>query len=115
MEKIIRNKKIVLFSLGTIFFVSLFIIPHFAGAQTSIITDAAVGIFVTAFKVFAYILNTILGFLFMLAGGLVNIAMDLNAKILDKTNTLVSIGWTITRDVANLGFVLIMIVMAVAT
>ncbi len=114
MKKAILNKKFLLFALGA-FLVSLFfVIPHFAGAQ-SIITDFAVGIFVTAFKVFAYIFNTILGFLFMLAGGLVNIAMGLNAQILDKTNTLVSIGWTITRDVANLGFVLIMIVMAVAT
>ncbi len=115
MKKTVLNKKFLLFALGA-FLVSLFfIIPHFAGAQASIITDAAVGIFVMAFKVFAYIFNTILGFLFMLAGGLVNIAMGLNAQILGKTNTLVSIGWTITRDVANLGFVLIMIVMAVAT
>lgn len=115
MKKALLNKKFLLFALGT-FLVSLFfVVPHFAGAQTSIITDAAVGIFVGAFKVFAYIFNTVLGFLFMLAGGLVNIAMSLNAQILDKTNTLVTIGWTITRDVANLGFVLIMIVMAVAT
>jgi hypothetical protein len=73
------------------------------------------GITAAVFRVLAFILNVIFGLLFILGGALVNMMMHLNANILNQENALVGVGWTISRDVANLGFVLVMIIMAVAT
>ncbi|TSA45142.1 hypothetical protein D4R51_02430 [bacterium] len=115
MKKIIRNKK--LFSLilsGGLLALVLLLVPHFAEAQ-NIITGIGVGIFTLFFKIVAYLVNILIGFFFILATALVTLANELNAQLLSSKNTLVQIGWTITRDVANLGFVLIMIIMAVAT
>jgi hypothetical protein len=73
------------------------------------------GITAAVFRILAFILNFIFGLLFILGGALVNMMMHLNANILNQENALVGIGWTISRDVANLGFVLVMIIVAVAT
>ncbi len=62
-----------------------------------------------------YLLQFIGSLLFSLAGYLVSIALNFNFQVLDPTNAIVGIGWEITRDVANLGFVLIIIVIALAT
>lgn len=109
-----KNSRLLLIG-GAVLAVSLLVIPHFAGAQTGIITNIGVGVVTLFFKVIAAIFNFIFGFLFSLAGWLVGIATDLNHQILESSNALVKIGWGICRDIANLGFVLIMIVMAVAT
>lgn len=54
------------------------------------------------------------GLLFIFAGWVTSIMLDLNYSILEG-NTLIMTGWTIVRDIANLGFVLIIIVIAIAT
>ena len=53
------------------------------------------------------------GKLISLSANLVNWALNLNAAVLDSN--VVKIGWTITRDFANLGFVLIILVLAFTT
>ncbi len=50
----------------------------------------------------------------MFAGFLMKWALELNFNILHPDNTLVHVGWQITRDIANLGFVLAMILIAFA-
>ena len=118
MKKLILNRKLAA-TLG-IFIVLVFLavaIPNQAHAQLSMgfsafnpFTWVAAGI-----KLISYIINVAIGFLFQFASWLVDIAMNLNNDILGTSNTVVKIGWTICRDIANLGFVLIMVVMAVAT
>ncbi len=95
----------------------LFLFPQTTHAAVfGLLPDLSPGGITTAvFRVLAFILNFIFGLLFILGGALVNMMMHLNANILNQENALVGVGWTISRDVANLGFVLVMIIMAVAT
>jgi hypothetical protein len=95
----------------------LFMIPQTTHAALfGLLPDLSPGgITAAVFRILAFILNFIFGLLFILGGALVNMMMHLNANILNQENALVGIGWTISRDVANLGFVLVMIIVAVAT
>lgn len=68
------------------------------------------------FKMVAYIFNWLFGLLFMLGAWLVDVMMKLNSTVLDPSkNTIVGVGWPIARDIANLGLVIVMIIIAVAT
>ncbi len=87
--------------------------PHLAHA--GIMDDTAIKVGVAMFSVVAYIINTIVGFLFVAAAWLVGIAMSINDTVASSTNSIVTIGWGISRDIANLGFVLAMVVIAFAT
>ncbi len=75
------------------------------------------GIAVGAIGVVAYVVNYIAGYLGGIALAIVswftNVAMELNRRVLD-TDSIVHVGWNITRDIANLGFVLVIIVIAVS-
>ena len=51
--------------------------------------------------------------LYTIAGGLANFSILLNFDILN--NPMINTGWQITRDLANLGFVLFIIIIAIAT
>ncbi|TSD02283.1 MAG: Uncharacterized protein Athens071426_526 [Parcubacteria group bacterium Athens0714_26] len=51
--------------------------------------------------------------LMSIAGWFLNLSFDLNNHILQSN--VVKIGWTVTRDIANLGFVLAIILIALAT
>jgi hypothetical protein len=62
-------------------------------------------------QLFSYIAGVFL----TLAGSLVDLMLDLNISYITKDNDLVSTGWQISRDLANLGFVLAIIVIAFAT
>lgn len=53
------------------------------------------------------------GYLFSFAGFLTDIALKLNFGVIN--DVIVRNGWAITRDIANLGFVLMMVVIAIAT
>lgn len=114
MKKIIQNKKlfILILSGGLLALVLLFV-PHLAEAQLGFLNPInLVGI---VFRWISYFFSYLIGFFFMLGAWFTDIVMTLNEEILKDSNALVKIGWTITRDLANLGFVLIMIIMAVAT
>lgn len=54
------------------------------------------------------------GVLFIWAGQFTSVMLNFNYNIL-QANTLITDGWTIVRDLANLGFVLVIIVIAIAT
>jgi len=69
----------------------------------------------TVIKLISYVLNFIVGIFYIIASWLVEIMLGMNNLILDDTNALVKIGWTISRDVANLGFVLAIIIIAIMT
>ncbi len=66
-----------------------------------------------AFKGLMYVLALIAGLLFWIGAQLIGFFMSLNMAIFDMP--LVEVGWKIVRDVANLGFVLAIIIIAVAT
>ncbi|MFA6365020.1 MAG: hypothetical protein WCW78_01330 [Candidatus Paceibacterota bacterium] len=76
------------------------------------VTDMVTG----GFKLVAYIFNFIGGLAFTFANYLVKFALyDLNFKLMDAQNAIVHVGWGIARDVANLGFVLTIVIIAFTT
>lgn len=62
-----------------------------------------------------YIINILVGVFISLAGFLVGWALQFNLSILTFEPSFMMVGWTIFRDIANLGFVLGIIFIAVAT
>jgi len=114
----LRNKKIVI-TLTALIFAGL-VIPHFAHA--GFMDQALSDVVSWSVKFFLYIGNFIGSILFSFAGSLVEFMLKLNLSVIatdpvtgKMINSLVDIGWRITRDIANLGFVLTMIVIAFAT
>jgi len=82
-----------------------------AGLADTLLQD----FFTWGFRIIAYIFNFLGGILFTLGGMLTNLMLDLNLNVLNDSNSLVHVGWRIVRDIANLGFVLVIIVIAFAT
>jgi len=111
MERL-KGKKLVLGTL-LIAFLVFFVMPPQAHAQ--LITDIAGGAIARFAYIISYIIALILGAFMSLAAFLASIALNLNYFVISKSNSLVGIGWSIVRDVANLGFVIVIIVMAFAT
>lgn len=62
-----------------------------------------------------YILQYIGSLFFSIAGYFVGFFLEFNYKILDTTNSVVYVGWEIARDIANLGFVIVIVIIGVAT
>lgn len=93
--------------------IGFFLVPEVsqAGIGDTLVAD----FFAFGFRITAFLLNFIGGVLFVLSGFLVNLMLGLNLTVLDDSNALVHIGWRIVRDIANLGFVLFIIVIAFAT
>lgn len=74
------------------------------------------GIVTGVFKLIAYVFNFVAGIFFAIAAAFVSFALDLNMTVADpKINTIADIGWRISRDIANLGFVLLTVIMAFTT
>ncbi|KKU91580.1 MAG: hypothetical protein UY23_C0001G0186 [Candidatus Jorgensenbacteria bacterium GW2011_GWA1_48_11] len=61
----------------------------------------------------AVILASLARVIFNFAGMFVNVALDLNFQV--GRDTLARTGWTIARDIANMGFVLVIIIIAIMT
>lgn len=91
--------------------VVLFALP--AHAHAFFLISAPVVILVV--NVILFLLNMILGLVVGLSASLAELMMRINDLILDSSNSVVGIGWGIARDVANLGFVIVIIVIAFAT
>ena len=84
----------------------------------SFITTQVTEAFMKPFVALAYLMRMLLIFLLTLVGYIFGFVTDLNFNILDAssyTYKFISTGWTITRDIANLGFVLVIILIALAT
>ncbi len=60
-----------------------------------------------------YMMGFLAGQVTIIAGNLVNWTLNLNSQILDSK--AVEVGWTVSRDIANLGFVLAIIMIAFVT
>ncbi len=74
------------------------------------------GIVTGIFKLIAYVFNFIAGIFFAIAAAFVSFALDLNMTVADpQINVIADIGWRISRDIANLGFVLLTVIMAFTT
>gem|GEM_PF-2024454 len=82
-------------------------------AAAGIIKDLILGGISDAMQGLMYILAMIASLLFWIGAQLIGFFMSLNMAIFDMP--LVEVGWKIVRDIANLGFVLAIIVIAVAT
>ncbi|OGD25053.1 hypothetical protein A2819_00885 [Candidatus Azambacteria bacterium RIFCSPHIGHO2_01_FULL_40_24] len=67
----------------------------------------------SVFYAIGLLLGGLAAIIAMIAGWLVNFAINLNFNILQ--NPIIDIGWRISRDIANLGFVLFIIIIAIAT
>lgn len=94
----------------------LLVLPQTTHAVSLFGVDLSPAGLVTAgFRAIAYVFNFLFGLLYILGSNLVQVALNLNGQILNHQNQIVTIGWTILRDIANLGFVLVMIIIAVAT
>lgn len=81
---------------------SLFSIEGIAGSVVGMLVN-----------LFAYVVGFVGGLILSLFGWIVNVMMDMNIQVFNlEQNTLVKVGWGIMRDFANLGFVLIIVVIA---
>ncbi|MDP3974952.1 MAG: hypothetical protein Q8P88_01535 [Candidatus Jorgensenbacteria bacterium] len=112
-------------TLGAAFIATLLALPLPAHAQLGLNLMGSIGSLFSLGDISAkvvgfiiYILNYIIGFIggliLTLAAWLVDLALTLNAQVLDPQASVVQVGWQITRDFANLGFVLVIIVIAVS-
>lgn len=92
----------------------VFAFPLPAQAQFSLFSIGGVSSFVVGFV--TYVLNYIIGFIggafLTFVAWLADLALTLNQQVLDPQASIVQVGWGITRDIANLGFVLIIIIIA---
>ncbi|MBU4348116.1 hypothetical protein KJ671_01235 [Patescibacteria group bacterium] len=78
-----------------------------------IIANSAIQVATWTVSVVLYLIGYCFSKLLFLAGLMLNWVLVLNSKIID--NPVVEIGWEITRDIANLGFVLLIIIIAFGT
>ncbi|RJQ30118.1 hypothetical protein C4565_00935 [Candidatus Parcubacteria bacterium] len=93
-----------------------------AGVLTPNVSHALFGISLSGvvtgvFKLIAYIFNFIAGIFFAIGAWLVKFTLvDLNMYVADPAaNPIADIGWRVSRDIANLGFVLLTVIMAFMT
>lgn len=106
-----RTKKLLAYS-GLLVVVG-FLVPHFVhGAWFDSLANPSM-FWVWPIQLVGFMLYSILGLIIQFGGWLIGVALKLNMGV--TTDPLVSVGWTISRDIANLGFVLVMIVVAFAT
>ena len=107
------NKKYIKNLLALTLILSLGLV-HFADAQTiGFLGHVGLNALLSSLDGIAYLIGYIAGQFVTIGGTLVNWALDLNSQVLN-TNT-VKIGWTVSRDIANLGFVFAIILIAFAT
>jgi|GEM_PF-1928975 len=109
-----QNKKNIYLGLvlGFVFAVGA-LTPNVSNAMLGISFS---GIVTSIFKIIFYIFNFIGGIFFALAAGLVSFALQINMTVANPVeNTAADIGWRISRDIANLGFVLLTVIMAFTT
>ncbi len=107
-----RKKWWILGGIAALFGLAL-IVPEIARA--GFVEDTLSGFVTSLFRIVGYILNVAGGLFFWLASQFTQVILDLNLNVLTNQNVIVTVGWNITRDVANLGFVLFLIIIALAT
>ncbi|MFH1192933.1 MAG: hypothetical protein V1656_01285 [Candidatus Jorgensenbacteria bacterium] len=112
------------FVIVLLLFVVVFALPTSASADVAgtvtkfLFGLAAAPIYggvILATAVVGYIAAIFSGLLLSGGGLIAGAASSMQAFIVSDSNTIVTVGWTIVRDIANLGFVLVIIVIAFAT
>lgn len=79
------------------------------------IGDTELSIIGRSIKWLMYLGLVIEGFFIMLAGMLVGVGLQFNMSILNFDPPFITIGWQIFRDIANLGFVVGIVIIAIST
>ena len=106
-NRIIKLLPVFVITLG------LWAAPAEAHAALFSLTDIAANAIAWAINGLGYIIATVVSQLIGLFAGIAAFTIDMNRDII--SSVFVSDGWTITRDIANLGFVLVAIIIAIAT
>lgn len=109
-----NRRRIFSHILIALFLTGGFAVPAPAHAALFSLGDIAAAAIGQLTSAFAYLVGYVGGLILNLLGWIVNIMMELNRQVFDPQNTLVHVGWGIMRDVANLGFVLVILVIAIA-
>ncbi len=87
--------------------------PAQAAGVVDILTNIASGAIIGPIAVINYFIGYVGGLFVFLGGNLVNWVLNLNSQVIQSPT--VQTGWIIARDLANLGFVLAIILIAFAT
>ncbi|MDP1706650.1 MAG: hypothetical protein Q8L36_02415 [bacterium] len=106
------GKKIIKI-IGTAFFASFFLLQQAKAGIFDAIAGGLTGAIGKIFYFISYGILTIIGTFISGIAWLTDKTIELNALVINTPT--VQIGWTICRDIANLGFVLILIIIALAT
>ncbi len=90
-----------------------------AKTAATVVGDVVGGIALLPITIPVIVITFLAGFIgsafIQLMAYFVGYGLALNATILDPTNAVIGIGWVAARDLANLGFVLVIIIIAFAT
>lgn len=113
MQQSLMKKRLIQTAIIAVIVLGLWAAPAEAHAALFSLTDIAANAIAWAINGLGYIIATVVSKLIGLFAGITAFTIDLNRNII--SSVFVSDGWTITRDIANLGFVLIAIVIAIAT
>jgi soluble cytochrome b562 len=106
------NKKLFSFLPLPILILGIFIFSA-QPANAGILLEATSSFFVLGAQVIGYIFGAVAGVLMTVAGFLIGFALNLNAEIMESLTVVT--GWKIILNIANLGFVLGIIIIAFST
>ncbi|MEX2411192.1 MAG: hypothetical protein WD607_07430, partial [Candidatus Paceibacterota bacterium] len=95
--------------------IGLLIFPIEVGAQNWLGIPSVGDLVAAVGRIIGTVMSTIMGVFLWFSGIFVDFALTMNMERLVGNNELVTVGWEIARDVANLGFVLVIIIIAFAT
>ncbi|MEX0690019.1 MAG: hypothetical protein WD471_01655 [Candidatus Paceibacterota bacterium] len=95
--------------------VGLLMLPIEVGAENWLGVPSVGDLIAAVGRFIGTIISSIMGVFLWFSGLLVDFALTMNMERLVGNNELVTVGWEISRDVANLGFVLVIIIIAFAT
>lgn len=115
MKYLISHKKfVVAMGILGIFLLSAFFVPVYAQESST------AGLSPVLFIVYAILMfiRSIVGMLVSIAGTLVSLALGFNQDLVSLTTDadgFIYVGWAVFRDLANLGFVLGIVIIAIAT
>lgn len=111
------NTKLLALATTIISFGFVMPIPAYAqsviGSAVSYLGFIGIGAILSVLDAIGLFIQYVSGLFVFIGGTLVNWTLDLNAQLLNSST--VQIGWVVSRDIANLGFVLLLIIIAFAT
>jgi len=99
----------------SVVFLILLLLPQEANACIGVLgAPTFTECLISLFQIVLNFFNFVFGLFFSLGVWLVDLMMNFNLNIMNN-NHLVDAGWSIARDIANLGFVLVIVIVAIAT